>query len=112
MKRSAHILLALFAGILLQASFVAIGSGALDQAGASSTLGFRLIDLGSVGPLLDPDLPDAPQPYLGGSSPKPPSAPFPPTAVLPAAYPVAGLSLPRAVVSARPAYLTTRRLRL
>jgi hypothetical protein len=112
LKRSAHILLALLAGILLQASCLAIGTGAHDQAGVSSKLGFRLIDLGSIGPLLDPDLPDAPQPYLRGPSPKSITAPAIPTAILSVAPAGAGLApFGRPHVS-RPPYLTTLRLRL
>lgn len=112
MKRSAHILLAILAGILLQVSLLAVGTGP-EQAAAAGKLGFRLVDPGAAGVLLDADLPDAPKPYIGGASPQPVLATSAATAVLPRALMVGGMS-PRqpSPVAERPLYLTTLRLRL
>lgn len=109
-KRFAHILLALVAGILLQASVLAIGA---QHADGSAKLGFRLADLGSAGALLDPDRPDAPQPYAGGPSPKPFAHTPGATAVLPPAGASAGRSAHHpSPISPLPVYLTTLRLRI
>lgn len=113
MRRTAHILLALFAGILLQANLVGVVGAAHEQADAPGKFSSTLIDPGSLASLLDADLPDAPQPYLGGASPKPFALNAVPTAVLPAGHSVSGTSRPdRSPVSSRPVYLTTLRLRL
>jgi len=111
LKRSAHILLALLVGILLQTSLFAFSSDT--EHSAAAKLGFPLADPGDAGALLDPDLPDAPQPHLNGPSPQPFALTSAPTAVLPRVVAVLGpSSAQHSPAFERPIYLTTQRLRL
>jgi hypothetical protein len=68
LKRSAHLLLAILAGILLHVGLLAVGVDAEWAAAAKSGSGPG--DSAAAGVLVDTDLPDASKPYVGGSTPK------------------------------------------